>query len=96
MLVISVSVRDGVKTSTLVEGDWEFKRVGWANPWTATHEPTGIVLKTGKADLTEAKQAARSLAPHMFPTETVEPGVRYTVEPRFDRRFTGHRQGEPR
>ena len=92
MQVISVSVRNGVKTSTLDEGDWTYERTGWAGPWTATHPATETVIETGTSDIDDAKRTAREQCPALFPAPAPL-AARYTVESRFDRRFASHRSG---
>lgn len=94
MLVMSTSIRDGIQVATIVEGDWQIERRGWVSPWTATHTPTGTVIHTEVGDPAEAWRVTREQRPDLFP-EPAASGARYTVESRFDRRFSGHRQGDP-
>ncbi|HEV2927971.1 MAG TPA: hypothetical protein VGW74_04700 [Propionibacteriaceae bacterium] len=91
--MISVRTVNGVQTITLDEGDWQFRRIGWA-PWTATHVPTDTVIPTGTTDVNEARLVARAQILDQPPAAAE--AVRYTVESRFNRRFGPHRQGEPR
>lgn len=78
MLVIRVSMNGGVKTSTIVEGDFQFQRVGWG-PWAATHGPSGAVFEPGMSDLDDTRRAVRDLAPDLFPTTPAPTVGSYTV-----------------
>lgn len=94
--MITTTNYGGVQTTTIEEGDWRYTRGGWANPWTVTHTPSGITFTIGKTTIVEVREAVRDLAPDLFTeTEPVET-AQYTVEPKFDREFTGHRRGEIR
>lgn len=93
--MISTRTVDGVTTTTIEEGDWQFQRPGWGAAWVATHLPSGTAIETKQQELAGARSVARELMPDLAPAEPAVP-VRYTVDSRFDRRFTGHRRGDPR